>query len=52
MPTRIIHEPGASNIMSVINQLKLRQAVSGDIAAIVGLLSDDPLGAKRENPDA
>ncbi len=36
--------------MSVVDQLKLRQAVAGDIAAIVGLLSDDPLGAKRENP--
>lgn len=36
--------------MSVIDQLKLRQAVAGDIAAIVALLSHDPLGAKRENP--
>ncbi len=36
--------------MSVIDQLKLRQAVAGDVAAIVELLSDDPLGAKREKP--
>ncbi|MBO6948854.1 MAG: GNAT family N-acetyltransferase [Rhodospirillales bacterium] len=36
--------------MSVIDQLKLRQAVANDVAAIVKLLSDDPLGAKREKP--
>lgn len=36
--------------MSVIDQLKMRQAVAGDVAAIVELLSDDPLGAKREKP--
>lgn len=36
--------------MSVIDQLKLRQAVADDVTAIVELLSDDPLGAKREKP--
>ncbi len=36
--------------MSVIDTLKLRQAVAGDVAAIVRLLADDPLGAKREKP--
>ena len=36
--------------MSVIDGLKLRQASAGDVAAIVQLLADDPLGAKRENP--
>ena len=36
--------------MSVIDGLKLRQASAGDVAAIVKLLADDPLGAKRENP--
>ncbi|MGJ3261049.1 MAG: N-acetyltransferase family protein [Rhodospirillales bacterium] len=36
--------------MSVIDTLKLRQAVAGDVAAIVRLLAADPLGAKREKP--
>ncbi len=36
--------------MSVIDGLKLRQASAGDVDAIVQLLADDPLGAKRENP--
>ena len=36
--------------MSVIDQLKLRQATADDVADIVQLLADDPLGAKRENP--
>ncbi len=36
--------------MSVIDQLKLRQATADDVADIVQLLVDDPLGAKRENP--
>lgn len=36
--------------MSVIDTLKLRQAAADDVAAIVNLLVDDPLGAKRENP--
>lgn len=37
--------------MSVIDTLKLRQAVAGDVIAIVRLLADDPLGATREKPD-
>ncbi|MEX0693227.1 MAG: GNAT family N-acetyltransferase [Rhodospirillales bacterium] len=36
--------------MSVIDGLKLRQAVAADVAGIVRLLADDPLGAKREKP--
>ena len=36
--------------MSVIDTLKLRQAVAGDVTAIVRLLADDPLGATREKP--
>ena len=36
--------------MSVIDTLKLRQAVAGDVIAIVRLLADDPLGATREKP--
>lgn len=36
--------------MSVIDHLNLRQATADDVAAIVQLLVDDPLGAKRENP--
>lgn len=36
--------------MSVIDSLKLRLATASDVAAIVSLLSDDPLGAKREKP--
>jgi GNAT superfamily N-acetyltransferase len=36
--------------MSITDDLKLRQAVAGDVAGIVNLLADDPLGAKRENP--
>lgn len=30
---------------------EIRAAVSDDIPAIVGMLADDPLGARRESPD-
>ncbi|MBO6519485.1 MAG: GNAT family N-acetyltransferase [Rhodospirillales bacterium] len=33
-----------------MDSLKLRLATASDVAAIVSLLSDDPLGAKREKP--
>ncbi len=31
--------------------LEIRAAVAGDLPAIVGMLADDPLGARRESPD-
>jgi len=36
--------------MTTLNGLKLRQARADDVRAIVALLVDDPLGAKRERP--
>lgn len=36
--------------MTVFDGLTLRQARAEDVAAIVALLADDPLGAKRERP--
>ncbi len=36
--------------MTEFEGLKLRQARAADVSAIVALLSDDPLGAKRERP--
>lgn len=32
-------------------QTEIRAAVDRDLAAVVGLLADDPLGAARESPD-
>jgi GNAT superfamily N-acetyltransferase len=34
-----------------VADLKFRPATSADVAAVVGLLADDPLGAIREVPD-
>ncbi|MET8827602.1 GNAT family N-acetyltransferase [Streptomyces sp. NPDC004610] len=34
-----------------MGDLELRRATAGDIPAIVALLADDPLGARRESPD-
>lgn len=33
------------------DHLEIRAAVADDIPAIVGMLADDPLGARRESPD-
>lgn len=34
-----------------MGDLEIRAAVAGDLPAIVGMLADDPLGARRESPD-
>ncbi|MFI8290347.1 GNAT family N-acetyltransferase [Streptomyces sp. NPDC085614] len=34
-----------------MNDLQIRSATAGDLAAIVAMLADDPLGAQRESPD-
>ncbi|MFC9910377.1 GNAT family N-acetyltransferase [Streptomyces sp. NPDC059862] len=34
-----------------MGDLEIRAAVTDDIPAIVGMLADDPLGARRESPD-
>ncbi|MFF4314498.1 N-acetyltransferase family protein [Streptomyces sp. 900105755] len=34
-----------------MGDLEIRTAVADDIPAIVGMLADDPLGARRETPD-
>ncbi|MFF9485714.1 GNAT family N-acetyltransferase [Streptomyces sp. NPDC014676] len=34
-----------------MNDLEIRAAVADDVPAIVGMLADDPLGARRESPD-
>lgn len=34
-----------------MGDLEIRTAVAEDIPAIVGMLADDPLGARRESPD-
>ncbi|OQD53369.1 GNAT family N-acetyltransferase [Streptomyces phaeoluteigriseus] len=34
-----------------MGDLEIRAAVAEDVPAIVGLLADDPLGARRESPD-
>ncbi|MGY5008177.1 N-acetyltransferase family protein [Streptomyces sp. 900105755] len=34
-----------------MGDLEIRTAVADDIPAIVGMLTDDPLGARRETPD-
>ncbi|MFG2868074.1 GNAT family N-acetyltransferase [Streptomyces sp. NPDC048338] len=34
-----------------MNDLQIRPATVGDLAAIVAMLADDPLGAQRESPD-
>ncbi|MER5521812.1 GNAT family N-acetyltransferase [Streptomyces sp. NPDC048254] len=34
-----------------MGDLDIRAAVADDIPAIVGMLADDPLGARRESPD-
>lgn len=34
-----------------MSEVVIREAVAGDISAIVGLLADDKLGAQRESPD-
>ncbi|MFD8718805.1 GNAT family N-acetyltransferase [Streptomyces sp. NPDC059629] len=34
-----------------MGDLEIRAAVTADIPAIVGMLADDPLGARRESPD-
>ncbi|MFF7979591.1 GNAT family N-acetyltransferase [Streptomyces sp. NPDC007901] len=34
-----------------MGDLEIRPAVADDIPAIVGMLADDPLGARRESPD-
>ncbi|WP_316771513.1 GNAT family N-acetyltransferase [Streptomyces sasae] len=34
-----------------MGDLEIRAAVAADIPAIVGMLADDPLGARRESPD-
>ncbi|USQ89338.1 GNAT family N-acetyltransferase [Streptomyces phaeoluteigriseus] len=34
-----------------MGDLEIRAAVAEDVPAIVGMLADDPLGARRESPD-
>ncbi|MFD7703438.1 GNAT family N-acetyltransferase [Streptomyces caelestis] len=34
-----------------MENLEIRTAVADDVPAIVGMLADDPLGARRESPD-
>jgi GNAT superfamily N-acetyltransferase len=34
-----------------MGDLEIRTAVADDVPAIVGMLADDPLGARRESPD-
>ncbi|MGC0376260.1 N-acetyltransferase family protein [Streptomyces sp. SAI-229] len=34
-----------------MDDLEIRAAVADDVPAIVGMLADDPLGARRESPD-
>ncbi|MEV5987297.1 GNAT family N-acetyltransferase [Streptomyces sp. NPDC052051] len=34
-----------------MGDLEIRRAVADDVAAIVAMLADDPLGAQRESPD-
>jgi GNAT superfamily N-acetyltransferase len=34
-----------------MGDLEIRAAVAEDIPAVVGMLADDPLGARRESPD-
>ncbi|MFD9426294.1 MULTISPECIES: GNAT family N-acetyltransferase [unclassified Streptomyces] len=34
-----------------MSDLEIRPAVGGDLAAVVAMLADDPLGAQRESPD-
>ncbi|MEW2075035.1 GNAT family N-acetyltransferase [Streptomyces sp. NPDC013433] len=34
-----------------MEDLEIRAAVADDVPAIVGMLADDPLGARRESPD-
>ncbi|MEV4225735.1 GNAT family N-acetyltransferase [Streptomyces bobili] len=34
-----------------MEDLEIRAAVAEDIPAIIGMLADDPLGARRESPD-
>ncbi|MET7692570.1 GNAT family N-acetyltransferase [Streptomyces sp. NPDC005483] len=34
-----------------MGDLEIRPATADDVAAIVGMLADDPLGAQRESPD-
>ena len=34
-----------------MGDLEIRRAVADDVPAIVAMLADDPLGAKRESPD-
>ncbi|WP_306184531.1 GNAT family N-acetyltransferase [Streptomyces sp. MK5] len=34
-----------------MGDLEIREAVTGDVPAIVAMLADDPLGAQRESPD-
>ncbi|NEA47821.1 GNAT family N-acetyltransferase [Streptomyces sp. SID10815] len=34
-----------------MGDLEIRAAVADDVPAIVGMLADDPLGARRESPD-
>ncbi|MER6268229.1 MULTISPECIES: GNAT family N-acetyltransferase [unclassified Streptomyces] len=34
-----------------MGDLEIRTAVADDVPAIVGMLADDPLGARRETPD-
>lgn len=51
MPTR---RPPTSRLpqnirLALTNALTFRRATGADLAAIVGLLADDPLGSKREN---
>lgn len=36
--------------MAAMDSLVIRRATAGDVAAIVDLLADDPLGAQREAP--
>lgn len=34
-----------------MDDLEIRAAVADDVPAVVGMLADDPLGARRESPD-
>lgn len=37
--------------MLIMSDLAIRPAVPDDLAAVVAMLADDPLGAQRESPD-
>jgi GNAT superfamily N-acetyltransferase len=49
-----VGDPGLGPIVGCFNELvtniEIRRAVADDVPAIVAMLADDPLGAKRERP--